>query len=305
MEQSILEIKKSLEMHPDLNIRENEPMSRHTTFKIGGPAELFIEAKTVQAMVYALQCSYEKGYRPFVFGNGSNLLVADKGIPGIVLKISGGECLLDGQFLMVDSGVTLTAAARFALSHGMSGLEFMYGIPGTIGGAVVMNAGAYGREISDVLVETTYLSIEGNVLRIGHDAHLFGYRDSFFKRNPDNIVLSTKLMLISGEPLAIESRMNELLARRKLKQPLEFPSAGSVFKRPVGYFAGALIEQCNLKGYCIGGAQVSPKHAGFIVNTGNATCEDVLRLIEHIKNTVLKETGVDLECEVLCAPRHD
>lgn len=302
MDRALQELYKILNGHPDATLLWNEPMTKHTTFKIGGPAELFCELKTPQVAVHALEAAYRLGIRPFVMGNGSNLLVADEGIPGAVFKISGGECRRSGIFVALDAGVTLAAVARFALRQGLSGFEFAYGIPGTVGGAVVMNAGAYGFEMQDVLVETSYLTPEGEVVRIGRRDHEFGYRTSFFKTHPDCVVLTTKIGLREGDPAQIEEKMNEILERRRSKQPLELPSAGSVFKRPAGHYAGGLIEQCGLKGYRIGGAEVSPKHAGFIVNVGGATAADVLRLIEHIQETVLRECGVVLECEVLCAP---
>ena len=303
MNRALKELCKILGGHPDIVLTPEEPMSKHTTFRIGGPAELFCELKTPQVVVHAMRAAARLEIRPFILGNGSNLLVSDEGVPGAVFKITGGECHRSGIFVSMDAGVSLAAAARFALRQGLSGFEFAYGIPGTVGGAVVMNAGAYGFEMQDFIIETSYLTPTGEVTRAGRRELEFGYRTSFFKKHPGCVMLTAKIGLREGDPEKIRQKMEETMAARREKQPLELPSAGSIFKRPAGHYAGALIEQCGLKGYRIGGAEVSPKHAGFIVNTGGATCADVLYLIEHIRNTVLKECGVTLECEVLCAPR--
>ena len=287
-----------LNKHPDIKVSENEPMSRHTTFKVGGPAELFVEAKTMNATMHALNALYLQGIRPMIIGNGSNLLVSDQGIKGAVVKIGGGDCMCNGDVLTIEAGASMARAARAALREGLSGLEFAYGIPGTLGGAVVMNAGAYDGEISDCLTESSCIDKENQLVRMFASDHEFGYRTSYFKTHPNTIVLSSSFRLERKEPELIRKKMEDLYKRRCEKQPLEYPSAGSIFKRPPGHFAGGLIEQCGLKGYRIGGAQVSEKHAGFIINTGGATCDDILRLIEHIQRTVLRETGVRLECEV-------
>ena len=302
MKDALYKLHNALLAHPDITIIANEPMSRHTSVKIGGAAELFCELSSVEAVCVALNCARELDIEPFIMGNGTNLLVDDSGIPGAVFKINGGKCEVSGDCICVDAGVSIATLARKAKDNSLSGLECAYGIPGTVGGAVVMNAGAYGFEIKDVLVESTYLDENGIVKTLGTDEHNFGYRTSFFKEHPKCIVLSAKIKLIRGNKEEIEGKMNDILARRREKQPLEFPSAGSVFKRPEGYFTGALIEQSGLKGYSIGGAQVSEKHAGFIINKDNATGKDVKELIEYIKETVFENYGVELEREVLYAP---
>ncbi len=284
--------------HPDISVIVDEPMSRHTTFKIGGPAKFFIKPCGEAATVYVLETLYKSGIRPLVIGNGSNLLVSDLGIDGVVVKLSGGVCECRDDEIRAEAGASLASVAMCAKNNSLTGMECLYGIPGTVGGAVVMNAGAYGGEISKVLVKSTYFSPDGQVYELDAKSHKFGYRESIFKKQPERIILSSTFKLNHGDKSDISKTMDELMMRRREKQPLEYPSAGSVFKRPPGHFAGALIENCGLKGYRIGGAEVSEKHAGFIINTGNATCDDVLRLIDYIKETVLKNMGVELECEI-------
>ncbi len=298
MNSSLLELEKKLQGQNNIDVIRGESLSRHTTFKIGGAAELFIHAKNADATVAALNAARLVGCKPVVIGNGSNILVSDKGISGVVIKISGGNCSCSGDAITADAGASLVSLAICAMKNSLTGIEFLYGIPGTVGGAVVMNAGAYGGELSQILTETRYLSPDGTVNTINLQAHEFGYRKSWFKKEQEAVVLSSTFKLQNGDKKSIKATMDELMQRRKDKQPLEYPSAGSVFKRPEGHFAGELIERCGLKGCQIGGARVSEKHAGFIVNTGEATCSDVLKLIEHIKKTVLKETGVELECEI-------
>jgi len=298
----IKELYKFLSGHPDISLFEDEPMSKHTTFKIGGPAELLCELKTNNVVVKALNKARELGIVPFVMGNGSNLLVDDSGIPGVVFKISGANWYVKETAILVDAGTPLVKIATVARRMGLTGLEFAYGIPGTVGGAVYMNAGAYDGEMSKVVESVTYADEHGFIKKLKGEDCEFGYRTSFFKKNPGCVILSANLTLKLGVSEEIDAKMSDFMNRRKDKQPLDMPSAGSVFKRPEGHFAGALIEKCGLKGYSIGGAQVSEKHAGFIVNKGNATCDDVKKLIAHIQETVLRECGVEMECEVLCAP---
>ena len=304
MKGKIKELYKFLSGHPDILLHEDEPMSKHTTFKIGGPAELLCELKTNNVVVKALNKARELGIKPFVMGNGSNLLVDDCGIPGVVFKITGASWYVKENTILVDAGTPLIKVATVAKRMGLTGLEFAYGIPGTLGGAVYMNAGAYDGEMSHIVESVTYADEQGLIKKINGGDCEFGYRTSFFKKNPGLVILSANLKLEYGEVADIDAKMSDFMNRRKEKQPLEFPSAGSVFKRPEGHFAGALIEKCGLKGYSIGGAQVSRKHAGFIVNKGNATCDDVLKLIAHIQKTVLDECGVEMECEVLYAPNN-
>ncbi len=282
---------------PDLRITENEFMSNHTSFKIGGPARLFLEAFTKEAVIKALDILKSSDITPLIIGNGSNLLVSDSGYNGVVLKISANKIKVSDNYIYAEAGALLSSIASVAQKNALQGFEFAHGIPGTLGGAVVMNAGAYGGEICSVLYKSECASPDG-IIEISNEEHFFGYRASIYKQHPEYTVLSATLKLEAGNPDCISAKMRELAEKRRDKQPLEFPSAGSVFKRPVGYFAGALIEQCGLKGYSIGGAEVSKKHAGFIINRGGATADDVKKLVDHIQNVVLKETGVSLECEI-------
>ena len=282
---------------PNLIITENELMSKHTTFKIGGPAKLFIDAQTRDAATEALTILFNLGISPYILGNGSNTLFPDTAYDTPVLKLSCNSIKMSGEKLSADAGVLLPVLSSYAMKNSLTGLEFAQGIPGTVGGGIVMNSGAYGGEIANTLISSTYFH-NGKVGTLLTDAHEFAYRNSFYKKHTDYIILSANFKLSKGNQDEISEKMRDFGARRREKQPLEFPNAGSVFKRPVGYFAGALIEQCGLKGFSIGGASVSPKHAGFIVNNGGATADDVKRLINHIQETVLKETGVSLECEI-------
>lgn len=281
-------------------VQADEPMSLHTTFKIGGPADLFVTVNEKEQLAGAVALAKAEGIPLFVLGNGSNLLVSDKGIRGMVLRMGRQFCDIghaeDGSILC-GAGVRLSVLCSYALEHSLTGLEFAWGIPGSVGGAAFMNAGAYGGEMKDVVTACEHVSLNGVSTAFTGEALEFGYRRSAYS-NGGFIITGVELHLEKGDKAAIKAKMDDLMGRRKDKQPLEFPSAGSVFKRPTGYFAGGLIEQCGLKGARVGGAQVSPKHAGFIVNAGGATCEDVLALIEKIQKTVKEETGVTLECEV-------
>lgn len=288
---------------PSLETRMAEPMSRHTTFRIGGPAALMALPRTEEEAAMAVQAAYALDIAPFFLGSGSNLLVADKGYPGFVIKTSRLNRLerLDGSEsnqILAGGGVPLSRIAGFAADQGLSGLEFAAGIPGSVGGAVVMNAGAYGGELSQVLQKAAYLEKHGDVRQISAGDCQLSYRHSVFSERPELMVLQAKIALTPDEPDAIRARMADLAQRRKSKQPLEYPSGGSMFKRPVGHFAAALIDQCGLKGLSVGGAQVSEKHAGFVVNRGGATCADVLALVKLVKERVLAQTGVELEMEV-------
>lgn len=277
----------------------NEPLFRHTSFKIGGNADVFVKIRSEQELCDI--CSFcNKKYKILVIGNGSNLLVSDDGYKGVVLHIGhmfADIKLIDDNTILCNAGAPLSTVCNFALSKSLGGLEFAYGIPGTLGGAVYMNAGAYGGEMSDAVVKVNYVTPDGK--RGFYDASEldFGYRHSVFSGS-DKIITSAVLKLCKKPEKEISDLMKENMIKRKTKQPLEFPSAGSVFKRPEGYFAGALIQDCDLKGYTIGGAQVSEKHAGFIINVGGATCSDVLALIDTIKKKVLDKFGVSLETEI-------
>lgn len=281
---------------------ENEPMSKHTTFCVGGPAEVFVNVTDTDKLGDILGACNELGVPITVIGNGSNLLVCDSGIDGAVLHICDDRIAVDGSTLICKAGARLSKACSVALENSLSGLEFAWGIPATVGGAVYMNAGAYGGEIKQVVSSCTSITPDGKLITRNADELQLGYRTSVFKKNKE-IIISAQFSLNFGEKETIKANMDDFISRRKDKQPLEFPSAGSTFKRPEGHFAGALIEQCGLKGYTIGGASVSEKHAGFVINKGGATCCDVLELIEHIKEIVLKETGVELEPEVICKGR--
>jgi len=275
----------------------NEPMKNHTSFKIGGPADILIMPDSVDDIRKVL--NFAKDVPLYIIGNGSNLLVNDDGIRGIVLKIS--NCLnkidVDGEYIVAGAGATLALVSNIAKKNSLTGMEWACGIPGSIGGAVYMNAGAYGGEMKDIIVETVYINENNEICVINNKAHNFSYRKSIFT-NTKNIILETKLRLEKGNQEEIEIKMKELLEQRRVKQPLEYPSAGSTFKRPEGYFVGKIMDDLGLKGYTIGGAQVSEKHGGFIINTGNATAKDVKDLIEYIVNKVKKEYNIELEPEL-------
>lgn len=291
---------KLKEQLPQLELREGEPMARHTTFRVGGPAACMALPRGEEELRQILRLAHQEGVSPFFLGKGSNLLVADEGVDRFLIKLAGGLDHLswDGETgLTVGSGVTLTQAAVFAAGHGLTGLEFAHGIPGTLGGGVFMNAGAYDGEMAQVIDWVDCLDETGQPHRLGKEDLELGYRHSIFSHRPW-LITRAHLTLTRGEEGAIRAKMADLAQRRRSKQPLEFPSAGSTFKRPAGHFAGGLIEQCGLKGKAVGGAQVSEKHAGFVINTGKATCQDILALIRLVRATVFRETGVMLEPEV-------
>ena len=293
-----------------IEVRCDEPLSKHSTFRIGGCAEYAVFPKDTAELVYALNVCKNHGIRHIVVGNGSNLLFDDKGFCGVVIfttKMSFCEYIhKDGAtFVKVACGKSLTELASEAgKRHSLSGLEFAYGIPGTVGGAVYMNAGAYGGQISDVIVETEYFdTTDGMIKSLSKDEQNLSYRHSIFQEHPEYIVVSTTLRLTEGNAEEIFELMNKNLSSRKEKQPLELPNAGSTFKRPgENIFVGKLIQDAGLKGYTVGGAQISEKHAGFTVNVGGATSRDVLELIEHIKNVILERYGVKLESEIIYIP---
>lgn len=276
-----------------------EPMKNHTTFRIGGPADALALPKTPEEVAEVVRFCHEHAQSYYVLGNGSNLLVSDEGYRGLVLQLyrNFNDIQVNGETITVQSGAMLAAVARTAYQTGLTGLEFASGIPGTIGGAVVMNAGAYGGEMKNVLKEVTVLTKEGEVLVIPAKALELGYRTSVIPKN-GWIVLGAVLRLKKGDQEQILARMEELKEQRITKQPLDLPSAGSTFKRPEGYFAGKLIMDAGLRGFTVGGAQVSEKHCGFVVNRGNATAADVWKLICEVKRRVKEMTGVELEPEV-------
>lgn len=278
----------------------DEPMSKHTTFKIGGAADVLIEPESTNQLlaVISLLKRFEIPY--FVMGNGSNLLVGDKGIRGAVIKIANSMsgCEVEGSAITAQSGIKLSRLASTAMNNGLAGLEFASGIPGTLGGAVFMNAGAYGEEMKDVISEVTYIDTEKEkAVTIPAAECNFGYRRSIFTEMPA-IVTGAVIKLKDGSIDEIKAKMNDLTKRRCDKQPLDKPSAGSTFKRPEGYFAGTLIQDCGLKGCRVGGAEVSQKHSGFIINVDNATAADVTGLIKKVQSDVFDKFGVKLETEV-------
>lgn len=284
---------------PQENISKDELMKNHTSFKIGGPADLFVCPTTMDELAYALWICREYDVPYYVIGNGSNLLVSDKGIRGVVIQIykNLSKIQVNDQVILAESGALLSQIAVTALNHGLGGFEFAHGIPGTLGGALVMNAGAYGGEMKDVTKSVEVLSEDGQFITLNKNDLDFGYRHSSIQVN-NYVVVRAALELSFKNPDEIADVMKELAARRREKQPLEFPSAGSAFKRPKGYYAGQLIMESGLRGFQIGDARVSDKHCGFIINTGNASAKDVLALIEHIQNEVYKRFNVMLEPEI-------
>lgn len=280
-------------------IRHDFPLSRVTSFHIGGNADLAVYPADAEAFAYALDAVVQAGVPYTVIGNGSNTLVRDGGFRGVVFVTTDmRRVTIDGTRLTGGCGVLLGSVGTNASRAGLAGAEFANGIPGTLGGAVYMNAGAYGGQLADIVCETVCYDLDAKqVLHLDNAAQHFGYRHSVFMEK-NYIILSATLQLTKDEPDAIRARMNDYLARRREKQPLEYPSAGSVFKRPEGHFAGKLIEDAGLKGLRVGGAEVSPKHAGFIVNVGGATARDVLELIERIREKVYAMSGVTIECEI-------
>ena len=276
-----------------------EPMSRHTSFQIGGPAEIFVQPATGDEVRQAICLAKEEQIPFFVVGNGSNLLVSDDGFRGMIVQIGRNlqEISVEDNVIYAQAGALLSRVARTALEHGLTGMEFAAGIPGSLGGAVAMNAGAYGGEMKDILTDAEVLTPDGEIKILSLEELDLSYRHSCIF-DEDYIVLSVHLQLEQGDTTVIRNRMDELARARREKQPLEYPSAGSTFKRPEGYFAGALIQDAGLKGYTVGGAQVSEKHSGFVINRGGATAEEVLFLIKQVQKKVKSRFGVTMEPEV-------
>ena len=281
-------------------ILENEPMFKHTSFKIGGPADLFAEVYSLESLKKILTFLNKEKIKYFLIGNGSNLLVDDKGYRGIILNLKGDfeKIKIENDILECGAGAKLVSACKLALSHSMSGLEFAYGIPGSCGGAVFMNAGAYGGEMKDVVLKVVCVDKNGSLHSFSNKECKFSYRNSIFK-SQNFIITSIFIKLYKDNYEKIKAKMDDLMLRRKTKQPLEYPSAGSFFKRPEKGYASALIEECGLKGLQIGGAAVSKKHSGFIVNLGGATFEDVKKLQLEVTTQVAKKTNIKLEPEVV------
>ncbi len=296
-------LNKLINILGDENVFENEPMSMHTTFRIGGPARYFAIVNSEEDLIKTIKLVREENQEYFVLGNGSNILVSDKGFDGVVLQLSGefDTIHLSGNNIIAGSGLLLSQVAKMALDNSLAGLEFASGIPGTIGGAIVMNAGAYGSEMKDVVKAVRILWLEPDeptIETLTLDDLKLSYRHSILKERK-GIVLDVKLTLKPGSKEEIKSIMDDLAAKRREKQPLEYPSAGSTFKRPEGYFAAKLIEDAGLKGYKVGTAMVSDKHAGFVVNTGGAKATEVKQVMEHVVHTVNQSTGITLEPEVI------
>jgi UDP-N-acetylmuramate dehydrogenase len=285
----------------------NEPLSKHTTFRIGGSCSCMISPKSAEALSQMVKFANNNCLRTLLLGKGSNMLCDDEGFDGVVF-------LLDSNFseikkvsdnvIRADAGASLMKVCRFALDESLSGLEFAYGIPGTVGGGIYMNAGAYGGEMKDVVVSVTAMDMNGEMHTYSAEQLDFTYRRSRFSYSSE-IIVSGDFRLSHGDKQSIEERMKDLMGRRKDKQPLEFPNAGSTFKRPEGQFAGKLIQDCGLRGATVGGAQVSEKHCGFVINRNNATAADVKALIKKIQDTVFENTGFELECEVKIIPYRD
>ncbi|MDF2987715.1 MAG: UDP-N-acetylenolpyruvoylglucosamine reductase [Eubacterium sp.] len=292
-------VKKLTSISGEERVLINELMSKHTSFKIGGPADIMaIPENTVQLEeMVKYFISMKTPY--MIMGNGTNLLVSDKGIRGVVVKIYDNleSYSVNDDTLEFEAGMLISRASKIALANSLSGLEFAEGIPGTIGGAVTMNAGAYIGEMSMVVCETDYMGTDGSIIKVCGEEHCFSYRSSIIQKSR-GIVLKTRLKLKKEDPVKIKTLMDDFNFKRRDKQPLEWPSAGSVFKRPAGHFVGKLIDDSGLRGFSIGGAQISDKHSGFIINRGNATCSEVLSLIEYIQNTVNQKYNIRLEPEI-------
>ena len=291
-----------LKIVPKEKILLDEPMKKHTSFKIGGEADYFVTVSEAEEVKSILELARRKNIPITVIGNGSNMLVRDGGIRGITLKLDfkkmTKETKEDEIIYTCGSGLPLTLIANRALEDEATGIEFAFGIPGSLGGAIYMNAGAYGGELKDVVLETTYIDKDGDCYTINNEQHEFEYRSTIFQKI-DAIILESKLILKKGNKQEIQAKMQENMQSRKDKQPLEFPSAGSVFKRGTGFIAAKLIDECGLKGTKVGDAEVSQKHAGFIINKGNATAKDVMELIKYIQEEVKEKTGFAIEEEIL------
>ncbi len=281
-------------------ITENMAMSDFITMKVGGKARFFVKPCDINSLILCIKTAKECNVKYKILGNGSNVLVADSGFDGVIISMYGtlDKVQVDGDVITADAGALGSKVSACALENSLTGLEFLSGIPGSVGGAVFMNAGAYDGEMAFVVTKTTYLDENLNLCTMQGDEHKFAYRHSVFKDNRDYIIVCTQMKLKQGAHSEILEKMQDFSRRRRDKQPLNFPSSGSTFKRPPNHFAGALIEQSGLKGYRVGDAMVSEKHAGFVVNVGNATCHDVLSLIKYVQDTVMQNTGIKLECEV-------
>lgn len=292
-------LEELIRLLPEKRVRQQEPMDIHTTFRAGGPADYYVEPENREELASVLALCRNRQMPYYILGNGSNLLVGDRGYPGVMVSMGKGwsGITVEGDRIRAGAGALLSAVARAALKQGLDGLAFAAGIPGTVGGAVVMNAGAYGSEMAGILAGATVLAPDGQVLVLPVEELELGYRRSCI---PDKgyVVLEAEFALQPGDPAEIQALMEDLAARRRAKQPLEYPSAGSTFKRPEGYFAGKLIQEAGLKGFSVGDAQVSEKHCGFVINRGQATAADIRKLCSLVQERVKADSGVELELEV-------
>lgn len=282
-------------------IKYNEPMKNHTTVKVGGPCDVLIYPKDKEEISSIIDYAKSNNIKYYVIGMGSNLLVSDEGVHALIIKITNrfADIKVDGEYIIAQSGASMPLVSIKAKNASLTGFEFACGIPGTIGGGVRMNAGAYGSEMSNIVCEVEYLTSDGNIRKMENKDMEFGYRHSIFVEHPDYVILGAKFKLKKADVNDIAKKMEENQVARRTKQPLEYPNFGSVFKRPEGYFVGKLIQDAGLKGYKIGGAQVSTKHTGFIVNIDNATCKDIIDLIKYIQKTVYEKFNVALKTEVV------
>ncbi len=285
---------------PEENICLQESMASHTTFRIGGLADCFVQLENTEQLIKVQKYLSQVGVPFFILGNGSNLLVSDAGFRGVILQIGPkmNRVTVEGNVIVAQAGASMAQIARTAMEHELTGMEFASGIPGTIGGGVVMNAGAYGGELSQIVTQVNVVNNEGEIMELDNETMEFGYRTSTIRNNPFTVT-EVILRLEKGDRRQIRERMEELAAKRREKQPLEYPSAGSTFKRPAEHYAGQLIMEAGLRGFQCGGAKVSDKHCGFVINTGNATAEDVRKLIREVQARVKDQFNVDLETEVL------
>ncbi|WP_027340601.1 UDP-N-acetylmuramate dehydrogenase [Halonatronum saccharophilum] len=290
-------IKEKLKEQVSLDIRFDEPLKKHTTFKIGGPADIFITPNNISELQKSLKLIKDFKLPLFILGKGSNIIVSDKGVRGIVLNTENlNKIWIEGEDIISETGILLADVAQKSLEASLTGLEFASGIPGSLGGAIYMNAGAYGGMIKDVIKEAKCLDYEGNEITLSKNQLKLSYRHSILQEEP-LIATQVRIGLKKGDAKEIKAKIDDLTDKRWTKQPMEMPSAGSIFKRPEGYYASALIDEAGLKGLKVGDAQVSKKHAGFIVNLGNATAEDVCNLIKKVQNIIYKEKRVKLEVE--------
>lgn len=288
----------------ECGVTYNENLSKYTTFKAGGPCNAMIDVSSEQALSALIKTANALDIRYYILGNGSNVLFDDKGYDGIIFRLDKGLndiTMIDDTTIYAQAGCSLVKLCRFALEHNLSGLEFAYGIPGTVGGAVYMNAGAFGGEIKDIILSADAVGKDGSVRKVTSKEMALGYRQSCFQESGE-VVSSAVFKLESGNYDEIQDKMVELMGRRREKQPLDFPSAGSTFKRPTGFFAGKLIEDSGLKGYAVGGAEVSQKHCGFVINKNHATSQDIQTVIRDVQRIVHEKTGQNLECEVRIIP---